>query len=220
MLWRDSWSITGQTDKKLIATVEHLLPWKRKHQRNSRTAEKCEIVQDWRVQLDFGRQFLITPMNYFLATGPSTSREGTKNWGLSEALRVRYNMKTQEHILPTTLTTKVLWILQNAFLTVQVYLPASLEVNGRKLSTHPLDFKCLRSDLLSGLLFFSHVTFSGRAPCAWHLSLICWPSTNSRKRSRFFDGFLNFGGLSSTKEGGLRLKLHVKTFALKSAFLV
>lgn len=130
-----------------------------------------------------------------------------------------YNIKTQEHILPTTLTTKVLWILQNAFLTVQVYVPASLKVNARKLSTHPLDFKCLRSALLSRLLFFSHVTFSGRAPCAWHLSLICWPSTNSRKRSRFFDGFLNFGGLSSTKRRRLK-KLNVKTFVLKPTILV
>ena len=103
-------------------------------------------------------------MQYFLlAFGPGTSREEAT---IREYQGVRYNMKIQEQVLPTTLTTKVLPILQNAFLTVQVYVPALLRVNARKLSTQPLDFKCLRSALLSGLLFFSHVTFSGRAPCA------------------------------------------------------
>lgn len=100
---------------------------------------------------------------FLLAIGPGTSREVAP---IREYQSVRYHMKIQEQVLPTTLTTKVLRILQNAFLTVQVYVPALLRVNARKLSTHPLDFKCLRSALLSGLLFFSHVTFSGRAPCA------------------------------------------------------
>ena len=70
-------------------------------------------------------------------------------------------------------------------------------VNALKPNTQPFAFRCDRWVRLKGLLFFTHVTFRGTAPVAWHLSLIWWPLTYSRKRTRLLGGPLNFGGYSA-----------------------